>query len=393
MREGKGNKMALYWYRGLTGQGDLLQGYVAGKNMQEVRHGFAFRQLELLSLRRHRWVRMDSKELSLFFLYLAYALEAGNPLAAALLLVQESFRGFLKDLIGTLLEQLRQGALLSEALESYPELFPPDLVALVNLGERSGQFVHTCHQASQWVNHREQKRTRIFQALSHPLLNFSFFLVAFFFLCKQLLPNVVLFLQEEGHTLPWATKMLLNLLSFSWKPVLVLAGMIILCWMCQPMLEPLLFRVVGPLWVRKPYLVFFSSLRLLLQEKNPILPSLEIAVYSVSSPILARAFAALIQDVQEGKTLSQALDRLPYFPDRYRQWMVVGESTGHPIQALVATTQMMAKEMQHWTDRLLFWITPGLTVLIGLCLWFLLEGTFLPLYETIGKTRNSIEGP
>ena len=374
--------MPHYTYRGLSIHGEILRGYLSGSSPDDVRSMLHQRQIEPISLRRLWWPRQQPKELTLFFLHLSYALQAGHPLSQSLAMVQSSFRGSFALLVQTLKDSLGQGKMLSDACRLYPWAFSGPLVALLHVGEQSGQFSNACQHAYDYLSKIKNNQKNWRKALASPILNLSFFVFALISFSQNLVPALVSAELENYDHLPWATRLLLAITHWeSFYLVYVLVSALGLIWLC---LNPLKIPLIGSWIARKHYWSVFSGLVLLIKVNVPLLKALTIIEQSLDSArALKDPIRKMLRDIQEGQTLAQAGEKLPYFPKMYAQFLKAGEGTGQLVQSLELLVSFIQDDISRTLDRWLFWMNPISLALIGLCFWVLIEATICPLYSEI----------
>ncbi len=359
----------------------MITGYMCGTNVNEMRKKIASYAIELVSLYRQWGVHIKKKNIELFFTYLGYYLKAGHRLSPALSLVQGSFSGTFKDILSSLHARLVEGVLLSEACKDYPMIFTPAMIALLNAGERSGQFVDACHQCALLVSEFHKKKEKIVKALSYPLLSFFFFMCSFVILVQDLLPNMMALLSDLGHPLSWSTRLLQAIIGgFSLNVALLGGGIGVLGGVCR---KWLVFKVAGKLISKHVYHQFFSTLSLLMNENIPLIEALKISCECLYHSPLTPFFDHMIQEIRSGKNLSQSLEVLPYFPVQYIHFIQSGDHSGHQSQAIKAVSHMMSQSINRLYERITFWISPALLIFVATCFWILIEGTLIPIYSSI----------
>jgi general secretion pathway protein F len=383
--------MALYHYRALNAQGQVLQGDQVAHSSKEVLFALSKQNLDLLSVRRRWWIQSSSQTLSHFFLTLSYALQAGHTLTPALRMIEHSFHGFFRDVIKELHKRLSMGQFFSEACQEYPMIFSAPLIALIRVGEQSGKLAHICQQAHEHISQQVMVRSRFLKALTLPLVNFLCFFVALMVLNASLLPDVVSLLTERNIPFPWATCVLLSIKTVSWGKLglyglgLTGFGLLGLPWWGQ-----LTFFLQGIMGVQRHAYAFLMTLHILLQEKIPLVVALSLSCESVKSSYARNHLSALIQEVQEGKKIYQVLQGFPHLPLLYKDFLQAGEGTGHLNEALKATIQLMKHQMNQRVELYIRWLSPCLLLMVGIFFGILIEGTLMPLYEHMGPASYRI---
>lgn len=381
--------MPLYVYRGLSLNGELLRGYLSGSSSDDIRQTLHTRQIEPLSLRRLWLPRKQPKELDLFFLHLRYALQAGHPLIQAITLIGPSFQGSFAILIQTLIQNLAQGKLLSEACQSYPWVFSGPLIALLHVGEQSGRLSQTCQNAYDYLKKNQKNQQAFRKTLAYPVLNFCFFIAALFSLSQGLLPTLEEISVRNDAPVSWSTNLLMQLTQgdVSW----IIGGAIIGLIGVLLYLRPLKIPLIGSWLAKKTYWSFFSGLVLLLKEELPLIKALSLMERSLSyRPALRQPLAKLLRGIQEGHTLVESMAALPHFSAMYLQFLKAGEGTGQLIASFDLMVNFIQDDLDRSLDRWLFWIAPISLMVLGLCFWILIDGTMTPLYDSIDQTMRDL---
>ena len=132
-------------YRALTKQGHMVRGSLPFKSKHSAMHYLKNTQLDVVSL-KHTFNFSDKPnltELSTFCHYLEYFQRAGISIAQSLRLMEESFtKTSLRAIIPFLYERIREGENFSKALAYFPHLFDGMMIALVQVGEQTGNSAH-----------------------------------------------------------------------------------------------------------------------------------------------------------------------------------------------------------------------------------------------------------
>lgn len=376
--------MALYWFRALDTQGHIRQAHMSFSKAHEARLYFAEQRWALLSLRRI-WYEKSSmkKEVALFFLQAAYALDAGHSLSATLELLQKSHKGFFAMVLATLSYHLNQGELLSQAMKLFPWLFSPSLVILVKTGETSGRLASVFKQAHQFLSQDLTHRKALHKALAPMLLNFAFLGVALGVLVHVLLPELEI-LHQESKSLPATTRFLIHLKTHPLVSLVGLGGMTLsgvgLKWVFT---HYLCFGILGVWRAKSHYFRFFSNLSILLEENIELTFAIKMASQSLSATYLQRAVKDLYMNLHRGKDFLVAIEDLPFLPHLYRHLLKAGQATGEILPSFKALLDLLEEDLKSSRNRMVFWLSPILLLCVALCFWVLMDGTILCFYQNI----------
>jgi type IV pilus assembly protein PilC len=147
--------------------------------------------------------------------------------------------------------------------------------------------------------------------------------------------------------------------------------------------ERLKFRLplVGGLLLKFSVAEFARTLAVLLQGGTPIVPALETAKESVSSPWLARAIAQARTEVASGKELSASLRTSGFFPPIALDMMEVGETTGAMSNMLEALAEFFEEDVNIDLETRLSLVGPVMIAFIAVIVAFVMIAFYLPLFS------------
>lgn len=379
------NKMGLYWFRAIDAQGHLRQAHMPFAKPQDARLYFAEQKWALLSLRRVGFLskRGMKKEVSLFFLQTAYALEAGHTLSHTIAILQNVHKGFFSKVLNTLYYQINQGLLLSQSLEIFPWIFSQSLIVLIKTGENTGRLPTVLKQGHLFLNQELKYQKSLRKSLSPLILNFFFLIFALIVLMNVLLPEIESF-QREGRILPASTRILLSLKNSPW--ILLTSGGLLGSLFCMMGWFFYHYRCFGLLgvWRAKPhYYRFFSNLYILLKENVGLTFAIKTASESLSPLYLKKAMKNLYTHLHRGKDFLSIVQELPFLPPLYMHLLKAGQATGQPLPAFKALLDLLEDDLQSMRAQFLFWLSPIILLFVASCFWILMDGTILCLYRNI----------
>ena len=168
------------------------------------------------------------KEIWVFSRQLTLLHASGAPLLSSF----KTLAGQTQDLkfaiiLTSLASSLEHGDSLSQALEKFPQAFPPIYRTLVREGEESGNLAHSLHRAADLLEREQTLRYRFFSALLYPalvlILGSLFGLAAF----SIMIPFLLELFENQSQTLPWTTQLLLNISWALSQKGIVLGGILL----------------------------------------------------------------------------------------------------------------------------------------------------------------------
>lgn len=323
---------------------------------------------------------------------LAALLRAGLPVDRALQIAGPLAQGeAARRAVALLLEAVRQGATLSDALRRHGQGLPPYYVSMIDAGEASGALPQAVSQLSTLMARQVAVRERLRSALIYPALLASMVLVTLFVLLVFVLPRFEVLFAEATSVLPWSTRVVLAfgrlVADFWWLGLGLIA--LVTAWAAAG-LRSTAGRERFDRWVLQSRLTLglpsavdgarlFRTLGSLCAGGQPLAAALRIALGTVANRAMRSGLEQVMREVQAGGTLSQSLARARVFPVVAVQMARVGEETGCLEQMLQAAADVLEDDSQRRLERLVTIAIPGMTVLMGLVVAILIGSVLIGL--------------
>jgi type IV pilus assembly protein PilC len=394
--------MNVYCYRAFNKQGSVLKGTVFALSSSDLLLRLQEKGLELISC-HESWLKklfltrnpkQGYQDLVSFCFYLHYFLKAGLSLSHALQEMQSVFQGFFQSIIVNLLHEIQQGALFSEALQKHAAFMGPVLISLVVAGEKSGNLESVLQTMIEILHHQQKTRKHLEKAFRYPLILAGVLLSVFVGLFLYLVPPFIDFFQACHFVPSWETTLLISFyenrslwgtgLGFLMGTSVALFFLSKKHWV-RLKLHSLWVTLpgIGPLWLKLQLRPFLDLLTLLLGSQMDLLLSLQLSKSALFSPYLRCKVDGVMEDIRQGKKLSQALERGLLFPTFLIRMVQLGEETSQLQASLQQLSAMYARETEDKLDGLIVAIEPSLLVSLGMLMMWLIRALFMPLYENL----------
>jgi type IV pilus assembly protein PilC len=344
-----------------------------------------------LRLSRPRKIRPD--DFLIFNQQFLTLSKSGLPLQKSLdLLAHQSRSEALRLGIEAVRDKVRSGALLSEAFES-TGLFPKIYCATVRSGERSGSLDKVLAQYLAYQKQSRGFRKKFISALIYPSFLLIFLTALIAFVISFIVPRFAELYADMDVQLPALTTFTISFaLQVKHYSLLILGALVALFFLIKASFkserarlgwERLKFRLplVGGLLLKFSVAEFGRTLSTLLQGGTPIVPALETAKDSVSSPWLAQAIAQAQKEVVGGKELSASLRTSGFFPPIAIDMMEVGETTGAMSTMLEALADFFEQDVNIDLETRLSLVGPVMIAIIAVIVAFVLIAFYLPLFS------------
>lgn len=342
--------------------------------------------------------KVSGQEFLLFNTQLATLLGAGLPLTQSLeLLRDQQVNEHFKALLGNVHQQVTTGVSLSDAFLSLGDVFPRLYANTLRAGERSGELEVILRRFVDYQRLTESVRKKIIGALTYPAVLIALSIVLVIILMVRVIPAFSTFYVQFDAELPLPTRIVMGLSTGLQEHfLLVTAGVVglviaVRMWRNSPSGRRITdrWRLAIPVVGRLAHLFavsqFTRSLGVLLGGGTPMVPALQTSTTSISNSYISELFRGCVQEVQEGRPLSDSLDDTGKMPELALAMIRVGESTGALPEMLEHTSGFFDEEIEFSLARLVTLFEPMILVVMGIIVAGLLLAVYYPLLTTVSK--------
>ncbi|HEX2854228.1 MAG TPA: type II secretion system F family protein [Opitutaceae bacterium] len=265
-------------------------------------------------------------------------------------------------------EQLSEGAPLSRAMASFPQVFDPSITNLIQAGEATGSLTDTIARLIAHLTEQRELRKQLLTAMAYPVLMMCVAFVVVLFFIFVLLPKLQSLLSSLGSELPTSTKILIAVSNFAihYGPFIIVAGVIgaLAFWRWRATEAGrtksdawlLKLPMVGPFAISQTVLAFSQTLSVLLENGITAAEALRMTEKQINNRVHRAAFDTATARVLEGEALSVALGRTGCFPDLVLDRLAVGENTGNVVPSLKqigkAYQKLISNQLNYFTKVL-----------------------------------------
>jgi type IV pilus assembly protein PilC len=335
-------------------------------------------------------------ELMRFTRQLAILINAGVPILECMeILHNQELNPMLKRVIKDISVQVQEGKTLYEAMVQQPG-FDKLYCALVKAGESAGILDVILVKLAEFLEKAEKLKKQVKGALTYPVIIVVVGIIVIFGLMTFVVPQFVGMLKETSQEVPWVTQVVMDISAFFQNYTLLLiaglvAGSMLFsnyiktkngkeAWDRFTMKAPLF----GMLIIKGNLGGFTRTLATMLAAGVPIIDSLEICIDTLDNTQIAKDLTKVRKAVIEGKSITEPLSRITYFPPLVTQMIKVGESTGNLDDMLIKVADVFEDEIEELVGNLTKMIEPLILVVLGGIIGFVLIAMYLPIFMSAG---------
>lgn len=299
----------------------------------------------------------------------------------------------LKRILVDIANEVEGGARFSDALERYPKVFSGFFINMVRSGETSGQFAEVLEYLADQQEKDYDLTSKIKGAMIYPAFILSAMLVVGFIMMTFVVPKLVGILKEANVELPISTRVLIaisGVFENYWWLILILAvGAVVgarffvttpggrLAWDTIKLRLPVFGRLFQGVYVVR----FSRSLSTLVKGGVDMVSALEIVSGVMENEVWKRLVLETIREVNDGNSITTALERSRVVPTMMVQMLAVGESTGRTNEILLRLSSFFSRDVDNVVANLVALIEPIILILLGVSVGGLVSAILLPLYQ------------
>lgn len=307
----------------------------------------------------------------------------------------------LKAIFATLNDDLNQGQSLTDAITKFKGELGDVVVAMVKLGESTGNMSESLHKLSEilqevWENQRKFKK-----ALRYPIIVMSAMAIAFVILMLFVVPQFREIFEQLGAKLPVPTIILLSIESaLSNYGLYILAGFIAAIYAIRYLYKSNDdFKYKFDKFLLKVYLInkiiFYSTMNRfnlifteLVRAGIPIADALETATLTVENQDIHDKLATIKIAVSRGVSLTEAFRDTQLYESMLIQMLSAGEKGGAIDAMLEKITDYYKAKFSDLVDNISSYVEPIMLLFMAGMVILLALGIFMPMWDL----GNAVQG-
>ncbi|MFN3995498.1 MAG: type II secretion system F family protein [bacterium] len=353
--------------------------------------------------------KIDLSTLAFICRQFSQMFQAGLPVNTMMNIFIKTLRKpHIKNIFENISLDIQGGVSFYKAFAKYEDSFGGLFVNMLKVGETSGNLDKIFASLANYYEYSLSLRNKLINALIYPIFVIFAVLVvwaiAMFFVVpkfKQIFAQIIG--TEKIYTeLPLITIIMMklsdfynqtfNFFGFNIKMGIILylikfliIGFVVYLWRnfdFRKHLETIILKIPLISSALKYYYcsIFFKCLNTTLTNGILIIPALKMSASATTSSLMMKKIDAVIENVEQGKRLSESLINTNFFEPIVEQMMVTGERSGNIYKMLEEADKFYTREMEILMERIMRLIEPVLIVIIGGFVFVILLSLYLPIF-------------
>lgn len=346
--------------------------------------------------------KVKKKHLMNFTRQLSVFVKAGIPITEALTTIgDEATDVALRRAIVTMVDDLRNGGLLSTAAAQHPQVFPNYYIGILQAAELTGRLDESLDQLASYIAREMDTRAKVVGALAYPLVVMSLAMVTVIILAGYVLPQFKPLFEELNADLPMSTRLMLfvarfftdlwyitaigTLLFFSFVAFLAFHPTGKEMWQRMSLKLPMLGGIVEYAILER----FCAVLHTMLRAGVAVPSAMETTTEAVGNIVYREQLDIARQQMLEGSGFTQPLIETELFPGAARQMFKVGEETGTLDDQLGVAAEYFNRELEYRIKTFTTAFEPIMIIFVGLVVGFVAVSLVQAMYGVLGGVQDA----
>lgn len=395
--------MQKFRYRAKREDGRDLTGWVEAAGFKSAAAVLRSRNLVVISLIESKenilnsllfhFQHVSQSDIVDFTRQLATMLNAGLPLVEALKSLEEQSKPALKRIINEILNDVRGGLPLFNALSKHPKYFSRTYLALVKSGETAGTLDKVLKKLAENMEKQRRFKGAVKSALIYPTIVIITMIVVGFLVMVFVIPKLLVMFKDMNVTLPLPTLILITISDFTsrfWWLVICLAAGGVYAFLTYKKTRvgrqkvdylTLNIPLFGNLLKKVILADLMRTLSMLISTGVSIIDALNIVAEASPNVVFEEAILDAAKDVSRGVPLASNFSKYEFFPPILSQMVAIGEETGKLDEVLERVANYFEEESDQAIKGLTSAIEPLMIVFLALGVAFLVFAIIMPIYN------------
>lgn len=336
--------------------------------------------------------KVKLSELTTFCRQFSIMISTGIPLLGCIdSLKQQPYSGYFKSILQVISEDIKGGAMFSNALDKHKKVFPDFFRSMVHVGEASGRLDSVFLTLADYYEFDAAVKRKFKSAMAYPsmlaMMTFGIVILMLAFVVptfKETLSK--LDIEPEGITL-----VVYNISDFvlEWWQIIValviiLGGALFLFFRTKKgkrIIDVFLIKCpfIGRVQINMITARFARAFSLLLESGMDLASALDTISIILGNSYVEERFNEASEDVRQGISLTTAFEKQNLFPKMLIQMISVGEKTASLEEVLSRSCMYFDEQVETSLSSLTAKIQPIMLVIMGAVVGTLFIAVYSPM--------------
>ena len=402
--------MGNWKYEGITRDGQRVSGTVAAKDKKEIKKILRNKGVLPKKLTPPSILEFDISEylvqqgfikpfgdqdLLLFTKQFYIMIDAGVPVLQGLEVLQKQEKNpALRVALKHIASDVREGETLSDSIgkqKGFSRLY----VNLIKAGEAGGVLDTILNKLSEHIERQQQIKGQIKKAMTYPIMIMIIGLGVVWGLMVFVVPQFVSLLKDSGQEIPAITQFVIDTSDWVKKyslyaiPGLIISFIFFKIWSQgegKKTFDTFLIKlpIIGGIVIKGSLASFARTLSTMLSSGVSLVEAMDICIETIENKVIVTDLMMVRRKVTTGKTLTEPLRSISYFPDMVTQMVNIGEQTGRIDHMLEKCANIFEGELSRLIDTMTGMLQPLAIIFLGGLVAIVMLAMYMPIFQSAG---------
>jgi len=398
-----------FQYVGCTKDNRVVKGKVTASTEEAALDMLAYGGYKVLNLKQvtpffsvekltSTFSKINPREMVMLSRQLALLVEAGSDIVSALDLLREQITNrTLRNIVAEVVNDVRGGLRLSQALEKHPKAFSPLYCRTIAVSEETGNLESGLRQMADYIEKQATSTKKMHSALTYPIIVLVLAVIVIAVLVTFVMPAFIGLYGSLGAELPAMTRALLAIVNF-----LLHYGLFLLIGIAAIVVVgfaytrtpagryqwdklKLSFPKIGRVTLLNELSRCCRTISLLFRAGVPLPEIMTLVISGSSNKVVSKALTEVREEMLKGQGLARPMSRNSVFLPLMVQMAGVGEGTGNLDNTMDTVAQSYEMEADDRTNTLISMIQPAMTIFMGALVGFIAVALISTMYSILGS--------
>ncbi|MBQ3012938.1 MAG: type II secretion system F family protein [Clostridia bacterium] len=336
--------------------------------------------------------KVKLSELTTFCRQFAIMLSTGITLLECIdILKTQPYSAYFKSVLQVISEDIKGGAMLSEALDKHKKIFPDFFCSMVHVGEASGKLDTVFVSLADYYEKDSAIKRKVKSALSYPSMLALMTVAIAILMLAFVVPTFRESLASLDVEITGLTKAVYDISDFFLvygglviAAIIILGGVIFLLSRTakgKRVIDVIKIKapLIGRIQVNLITARFARAFSILLSSGMDLASALDAVTIILGNSYVKERFEEAATDVHNGVTLTDAFQKQKLFPPMLLQMLAVGEQTASLEEVLSRSCAFFDDQVDTSLTSLTSKIQPTMLVIMGLIVGVLFFAVYSPM--------------
>ena len=336
--------------------------------------------------------KVNLGELTVFCRQFAIMISTGIPLLECIEnLKQQPYSGYFKSILQVIGEDIKGGAMLSEAFNKHKKVFPGFFCSMVQVGETSGKLDKVFLSLADYYETDSSIKRKVKSALAYPTMLAFLTLGIIVLMLAFVVPTFRSSLSMLEVEITGLTKIVYDISDFLliyWRILVVIliligGGIYIFARTEKGKRAFDIIKIKAPIFGRVQVNLitarFARAFSILLSSGMDLSSALDATSIILGNSYIEERFNTAAGDVRMGLTLTTAFKKQNIFPQMMIQMLSVGEESASLEEVLVRSCNFFDEQVETSLNAMTAKIQPAMLLIMGLVVGILFFAVYSPM--------------